>query len=274
MSTVLLCPPDYFDVIDQKNPYMTQKVAVNRVKARSQWNALCSALKQSGCEVETIDPVEGLEDMVFAANQGFVGEKEGFGKFVVPSRMVYESRRREVPFFTDRCRQRGYKVIELDFGGDYLEGHGDLLWHPDGSRIYAGYGFRSTPGGVEKFAAAMSEMGIPVAPLHLVDPYCYHLDTCLCPLNNEAALIFPGAYSAEGIATLHRFWKRIHLLTAEEAHRFMGNGIVAGGKYITPYVTSQLEAMLRQEGLEPVIVDTSEFEKAGGSCFCMKMFLP
>jgi len=25
---------------------------------------------------------------------------------------------------------------------------------------------------------------------------------------------------------------------------------------------------------EPGIVETSEFEKAGGSCFCMKMFLP
>ena len=91
-------------------------------------------------------------------------------------------------------------MIELDFGDDYLEGHGDLLWHPDGSRIYAGYGFRSTRGGVEKFAAAMSKMGIPVVPLQLVDPYCYHLDTCLCPLNNEAALIFPGAYSAEALA--------------------------------------------------------------------------
>ncbi len=178
------------------------------------------------------------------------------------------------PFYADWCRARDYHVIELDYGNDYLEGHGDLLWHPDGSRIYAGYGFRSTRGGVEKFAAAMSEMGIPVVPLQLVDPYCYHLDTCLCPLNNEAALIFPGAYSAEALASLHKFWKRVHLLTAEEAHRFMGNGIVVNGSYITPHMTPQLEAILHQEALTPVIVDTSEFEKAGGSCFCMKTFLP
>ena len=37
---------------------------------------------------------------------------------------------------------------------------------------------------------------------------------------------------------------------------------------------TELEAMLHQEGLTPVIVETSEFEKAGGSCFCMKTFLP
>ena len=274
MARVLLCPPNYFDVVDQKNPYMTGKSAVDRVKARSQWDALCGVLQQSGCEVETIDPVEGLEDMVFAANQVFVGAKDGYGKFVVPSRMVYESRQREVPFFVDWCRKRDYQVIDLDFGDDYLEGHGDLLWHPDGSRVYGAYGFRSTRGGVEKFAAAMSNMGIPVVPLELVDPYCYHLDTCLCPLSNEAALIFPGAYSASALAALHQFWRRVHLLTADEAHRFMGNGIVANGNYITPYVTPQLEEILHSEGLTPVIVDTSEFEKAGGSCFCMKTMLP
>jgi arginine dihydrolase len=274
MPKVLLCPPDYFDVVDQKNPYMTREAAVDLGKARRQWDALCSALQQSGCEIETIAPVAGLEDMVFAANQVFVGAKNGYGNFVVPSRMVYASRRREVPFFVDWCRERGYRVIELDLGDDYLEGHGDLLWHPDGSRIYAGYGFRSTRGGVERFSAALSRMGIPVEPLQLVDPYCYHLDTCLCPLNNEAALIFPGAFSAEALATLHKLWKRTHLLSAHEAYRFMANGIVANGSYITAAVTPELEAILAQEKLKPVIVETSEFEKAGGSCFCMKMFLP
>jgi N-dimethylarginine dimethylaminohydrolase len=274
MPKVLLCPPDYFDVVDQKNPYMSRECAVDRGKARRQWDALCSVLLQSGYEIETIDPVEGFEDMVFAANQVFVGAKDGFGKFVVPSRMVYASRHREVPYFADWFRNRDYRVIELDYGSDYLEGHGDLLWHPDGSRIYAGWGFRSTKGGVEKFAFAMSEMGIPVVPLELVDPYCYHLDTCLCPLNDDAALIFPGAYSAEALASLHKIWPRVHLLTADEAHRFMGNGIVINGRYIAPYMTPQLDAILRHEGLTPIVVDTSEFEKAGGSCFCMKTFLP
>jgi len=274
MPKVLLCPPNYFDVIDQKNPYMSREFAVDRVKARSQWDFFRSVLQQCGCDVETIEPVAGLEDMVFAANQVFVGEKSGYGKFVVPSRMVYESRQREVPFFVDWFRKQDYAVIDIGLDDDYLEGHGDLLWHPDGSRVYAGYGFRSTRGGVEKFSDAMSKMGIEVAPLELVDPYCYHLDTCFCPLNVDAALIFPGAYSSEALATVHKFWKRVHLLTTDEAHRFMGNGIVCDGSYITPYITPQLEVILHQEGLKPVIVDTSEFEKAGGSCFCMKMFLP
>ena len=274
MVKVLLCPPQYFDVIDQKNPYMTGTSAVDRVKARKQWENLRSVLQQSGYEIETIEPVEGLEDMVFAANQVFLGSKSGYGKFVVPSRMVYPSRQREVQYFVDWFRAHDFEVIDFDYGSDYLEGHGDLLWHPDGSRVFAGFGFRSTQGGVEKFSVAMSKMGIDVVPLQLVDPFCYHLDTCLSPLNHEAALIFPGAFSADALATLHRHWKRVHLLTADEAHRFMGNGIVAGGNYVTPHITPQLEQSLQREGLKPVVVDTSEFEKAGGSCFCMKVELP
>jgi arginine dihydrolase len=274
MPKVLVCPPDYFDVVDQKNPYMLREHPVDRVKARTQWEAFCGVLQQNGCQIETIDPVEDLEDMVFAANQVFVGEKPGYGKFVVPSRMVYASRQREVAFFSEWCRAHGFRVIDLEFGDDYLEGHGDLIWHPDGSRIYAGHGFRSTVGGVAKFSAAMSEMGIPVVPLELIDRYCYHLDTCLCPLNDDSALIFAGAFSATALASVHSHWKRVHLLDAEEAHHFMGNGIVLNRRYITPHVTPQLESILAQEGLTPVLVDTSEFEKAGGSCFCMKTFLP
>jgi N-dimethylarginine dimethylaminohydrolase len=271
---VLLCPPTYFDVVDQKNPYMSGESPVDHAKARTQWQALCSALEQSGCEVETIDPAPDLEDMVFAANQVFAGYKEGVGKFIVPSRMVYASRQREVPFYVEWYRKRGYRIVDLDLGDERLEGHGDLLWHPDWSRVYAGYGFRTTRGAVDKFAVAMSKMEIPVVPLQLVDPYCYHLDTCLCPLNNEAALIYPGAYSPESLAALRKLWKRIHELSADEAHRFMGNGIVANGRYITPYLTPHLESILEREELTPVIVETSEFEKAGGSLFCMKTFLP
>jgi N-dimethylarginine dimethylaminohydrolase len=274
MPTVLMCPPNYFDVVDQKNPYMLREHVVDRAKARSQWENLRSILQQSGCVIETIDPVEGLEDMVFAANQIFAGEKSGYGKFIVPSRMVYPSRQREVSFYEDWCRAHDYRVIKIGFGDDFLEGHGDLLWHPDGSRIYAGYGFRSTLGGVQKLATAMAEMNIPVVPLHLIDSYCYHLDTCLCPLNDEAALIFAGAFDAEALAAVHKSWQRVHLLNADEAHHFMGNGIVVNGRYITPHLTRQLKSILLQERLTPVLVETSEFEKAGGSCFCMKTFLP
>jgi|SRR5579862_1663977 len=271
---VLLCPPTYFDVVDRKNPYMLERQQVDTALARRQWEALCVALERAGCELEMIDPIPGLEDMVFAANQVFVGFNPRIGKFTVPSRMVHPSRQREVAYYVEWFRRRDFKIFDLMLDGDHLEGHGDLLWHPDWSRIYAGYGFRSTRGGVEKFQKRMADFEIQVVPLHLVDPYCYHLDTCLSPLNDEAALIYPAAYDAQSLNTLRGWWKRLHELTAEEAHKFMGNGIAVNSYYLTPYVTPHLESILLQENLSPVVLDSSEFEKSGGSLFCMKCFLP
>jgi N-dimethylarginine dimethylaminohydrolase len=270
-KTALMCPPTFFDVREPKNPYMGRPI--DPAKAQRQWQGLRRALEDAGVRVELIDPVKDLDDMVFAANQMFVGHHHQLGKFIVPSRMRYASRHKEVTFFVDWFRPRGYKIIDLDLDEDYLEGHGDLLWHPDRSRIWAAYGFRSTRGGIEKFASAMQQLGFPVIPLQLVDQHCYHLDTCLCPLNHDAALIYPGAFSPESLQTVRGPWKRIHELTRNEALQFMGNGIVANGRFITPPLTRNLEQILAQEGLTPVVVDTSEFEKSGGSVFCMKAFI-
>jgi N-dimethylarginine dimethylaminohydrolase len=249
------------------------RLAIDRLKAQQQWEGLRRALQDAGVQVEIIDPVKDLDDMVFAANQVFVGYHSQFGNFIVPSRMRHASRQKEVSFFVEWFRQRGYKIIDLDLDGENLEGHGDLLWHPHRSRIWAAYGFRSTRGGVEKFAAAMQELNFPVTILQLVDEHCYHLDTCLCPLNDDAALIYPGAFSAQSLQTLCAGWKRIHELSQDEARQFIGNGIVVNGRFITPRLTQNLQQILTKEGLTPILVDTSEFEKSGGSAFCMKAFI-
>jgi len=270
---VLLCPPTYFEVRDVKNPYMNGMPPVDRAKANEQWESLRNALQSAGVEVETIDPVRDLEDMVFAANQVFVGYHPRIGNFIVPSEMRHLSRQREVPYYVDWFRRRGYLVMNLDLYGECLEGHGDLIWHPDRSKIWAGYGFRSTKKAIEKFSAAMQKLEVPVIQLQLVDESFYHLDTSLCPLNEEAVLIHAGAFAEESQAKLRSGWRRLHELTREEAGWFMGNGIVANGKYITPRLTDNLSRILAQEGLEPVVVETSEFEKSGGSLFCMKCVL-
>jgi N-dimethylarginine dimethylaminohydrolase len=268
---VLMCSPTFFDVREVKNPYMGRQV--DHALARRQWESLCTCLEEAGVAVELIEPKEGLEDMVFSANPIFVGLHDKAGKFIVPSRMRYASRQKEVPFYVEWFREHGYQVFDLDLQGEYLEGHGDLLWHPDHSRIWAAYGFRSTRGGVEKFVQLMQGLGILVIPLQLVDEHCYHLDTCLCPLTQDAALIYPGAFSPESLEVVRNGWKRIHELSRTEAHKFMGNGIVANGRYLTPHLTPNLERILAHEKLTPVKVDTSEFEKSGGSLFCMKAFL-
>jgi N-dimethylarginine dimethylaminohydrolase len=271
MPRILMCPPTFFEVREVKNPHMG--VAIDRVLAQRQWENLRRAFQDAGLTVETIAPVPDLDDMVFAANQVFVGNHPQSGKFIVPSRMRHPSRQKEVPHYVEWFKLREYRVIDLDLTGEYLEGHGDLIWHPDHSRIWAGYGFRSTRGGVERFAALMAKMEFPVSLLELTDPYCYHLDTCFCPLNSDAALVNPGALSAESLAQIHKGFSRVHELERKDSLQFILNGVVANGRFLTPQITPRLTGILQQEGLTPVVVSTSEFEKSGGSVFCLKTFV-
>jgi arginine dihydrolase len=270
-TSVLLCPPTYFDVKEIKNPHM--RYPIDHVLAQHQWQNLRRAFERCGLTVETIDPVPQLEDMVFSANQVFVGHSAKHGKFIIPSRMRYASRQKEVPHYVEWFRSHGYKVIELNLENEFLEGHGDLLWDSERSKIWAGYGFRSSLGGVQKFADAMDEMGIPVSILQLVDEHCYHLDTCLALLKPGAALIFPEAFSKESLHKIRAAIPRIYEVTREDVLRFVCNGVLAGNNYVLPHLTPAISAALEKEGLQPLVVDTSEFEKSGGGVFCMTCFL-
>lgn len=271
---VLLCPPTYFEVRDVKNPFMRAGQTVDKALALKQWEKVRAAFEQAGIEAVTIDAVPDLEDMVFINNPVFVGESRELGPFIVPSRMRFASRQREVPHVVEWFQGRGYKVCELDLAGEYLEGHGDLLWQPDGAKVWAGFGARSRKGAVERFAAAMRKLGIEVVPLPLVDPIFYHLDTCLAPLSSDAVLIYPGAFSPEAQQAIYKNVGRAHEVTREEALKFVCNGVAANQRYITPQLTPMLERVLNREKLTPVVVSTSEFEKSGGSVCCMKLFLP
>ena len=66
---VLVCPPDSFDVVDVKNPFMVgQRGKVNTRLAREQWLEVTRAFGRCGIDVRELPAVTGCEDMVFCAN--------------------------------------------------------------------------------------------------------------------------------------------------------------------------------------------------------------
>jgi N-dimethylarginine dimethylaminohydrolase len=212
--------------------------------------------------------------MCFTAGQAFVGIDREDRSFAVPSRMLHRSRPDEVEHFALWYSQQGYRIIELELEGEeFLEGAGDLLWNPDWESVWAGFGHRSTRDAVDQFAALMESMGFEARKLELVDPHFFHLNLCLAPLAPEAALIYPGAFAPETLARI-RNWVETFEVTREEALQFVCNGVAVNGYYITPRLTPRLEQILGREGIEPIVVEVSEFEKAGGSVASLKMLLP
>src|SRR3954466_13990982 len=110
MPSVLFCDPNHFQIIDAKNPFMKPGHRLDLILARQQWESVKAAFEEAGLTSEYLASIEGLEDMVFANNQIFVGESAG-EKFIVPSRMRYASRQREVPHYVAWFKQRVFLFI-------------------------------------------------------------------------------------------------------------------------------------------------------------------
>ncbi|MDE2490583.1 MAG: amidinotransferase [Elusimicrobia bacterium] len=273
-SGVLLCPPDFYQVLAVKNPFMSGHVgAVDRAKARRQWEALREAFDAAGCPVSLIEPAPGLEDMVFCANQSLAGTRPDGEKVALLSAMRHPSRRREVASFERWYEEHGYRVVKLKgVGHETFEGSGDAVWHPGKRLIWGGYGFRSDAG---VFAQVARAFHAPVILLKLVNARFYHLDTCFCPLNSEAVLIHPAAFDAASLELILKIFPIVITAGEPEAVSKMAcNAVVVGARtaILQKGATSVANRMLAL-GLGVSEVDTSEFIKSGGSVYCLKQFL-
>lgn len=266
---VLLCPPDHFDIVDVKNPFMKgQAGQVDHARARAQWDALAAAFRATGLAVETLPPVPGCEDMVFTANPSFAGLDAQGGKTCVLSRMRFPSRQPEVDAHEAWFRARGYRTVRC---AAPFEGGGDAVWHPGERVIWGGCGPRSVS---EAYPFLADVFGVEVVTLELATADFYHLDTCFCPLDRETVLIFPGAFTATGLARIReRFPVVLEADAADARDRFACNAAAHDGHVVIQRGCGKLEERLLGRGLEVHAVETGEFMKSGGSVYCMKQWL-
>ena len=109
-------------------------------------------------------------------------------------------------------------------------------------------------------------------PLQRGDENFYHLDACFAPLRPGAALVYPGAFDADSLSRIRAHIPRLYEVDHEDALKFVCNGVSASGKFLTPAITRCVREALASEGLQSVVLDTSEFLKSGGSVCCLKLF--
>jgi len=161
-----MCPPDYYGIEYEINPWMSTERQVDHALAVQQWQSLRQILSAAGAKISEVPPVEGLPDLVFTANAAII-----IGKQAVLARFMHPQRQGEEPHFRRWLEEAGWEV--LDPPGDFsFEGAGDALFC--GDTLFAGYRMRSDAGGHQQIAKML---GVRVLPLELVDPYYYHLDT-------------------------------------------------------------------------------------------------
>lgn len=276
-STVLMVKPDYFDVVYSINPYMTdQKGQLNKIDrslARTQWETLKSAYEKLGLKVDTLDGHPELPDMVFAANQSFpfLDVKTG-AKSVLLSRMRSDFRKPEVPYFQKYYEAKGYKVYQLESPTLCLEGNGDVLTQPKSQRVWGGYGPRTDK---KVFEEMKNRFALEITPLELVCKDFYHLDTCFSILNEETVALQEDAFSSDSLKKIKSGFKNVISVSYEENLKYFAcNCHSPNGKdVLLQKGTTQFKSDLIKNGFQVHEIDTSEFMKAGGSVFCLKMML-
>lgn len=272
-NRVLMCPPEYFDVVDVKNDFMRSNVGgVDRALAGVQWQALREAFERNGIAVELVPAVPGCEDMVFTANPAFNGRRANGEPVCVPSRMAFPSRYREVDAHREWFASRGYTIVELPPDVTRCEGGGDAVWHPGRSLIWAAVGQRTERRAHDALAAIF---GVQVLSLDLADPRFYHLDTCFCALDERTALIYPGGFTEDGLRLIRGMFDDVIVVEEEEARGSFTCNAAAfeGGIVVLQRGAPRAAEQLRERGYTVVEVETGEFMKSGGSVFCMKAAL-
>jgi N-dimethylarginine dimethylaminohydrolase len=259
---ILMCPPDYYGIEYEINPWMHVDQGATRERAQAQWRRLHETLLLHGVTVELMVPQPGLPDLVFTANAGLL-----FGRRFFSSSFRHEVRARESPHFDAWFAAHDYTVEHVP-EGVYFEGAGDALFC--GRTLFAGYRIRSDVNGHQYLGKVLGRL---VLPLELVSPYFYHLDTCFCPLSPGEAIYFPGAFDAYGQKVLQAHVPKLLAVEESEAQRFGCNAVVVGRTVITNAGCERLHAGLREWGYEPVGVELDEFIKSGGSAKCLTLRL-
>jgi N-dimethylarginine dimethylaminohydrolase len=260
--TILMCPPDFYGIEYEINPWMSRSQGSDSSRAKEQWQSLKSLIESLGARVELLSPVPGHPDLVFTANAGLI-----WRDVAIVSRFRFDARRGESPIDAAWFKANGFEVRELPGGMDF-EGAGDGLFC--GETLFAGYTIRSDAR-AEQWVA--DQIGCRVIPLQLVDPHYYHLDTCFCPLNTTTAAWFPAAFDDYAQKVVREHIPALLEVIPEEASRFACNAVVIGTDVILNSGCPQFERRLTDAGFVTHATELDEFIKAGGSAKCLTLRL-
>ncbi|MCU1542701.1 MAG: N-dimethylarginine dimethylaminohydrolase [Microbacteriaceae bacterium] len=264
--TILMCRPDFFTVVYRINPWMDPALPTDTSLAVRQWEALYTIYVDLGFDVRLIDPIDGLPDMVYAANGGFVLDGIAYG-----ASFTYPQRQPEGPAYMDWFGANGFEVRTPE---NINEGEGDFLLV--GDAILAGTGFRSASNSHEEIGRIF---GREVVTLTLTNPNFYHLDTAIAVLDpqpgseNPNIAYLPNAFDGASLEILRERFPDAVIVNDEDAAVLGLNSFSDGLNVVIASRAADFERQLRERGYNPIGVDLSELLLGGGGVKCCTLEL-
>jgi len=258
--TVLMCRPEFFTVVYRINPWMDPAIPTDTTLAVRQWETLYQTYLDLGFDVQLIDPIDGLPDMVYAANGGFVIDNIAYG-----ASFTHPERQPEGPAYMEWFGANGFDVRDPQ---NINEGEGDFLLV--GGVILAGTGFRSASNSHEEIAGIYNR---EVVTLTLVNPSFYHLDTAIAVLDDTNIAYLESAFDEESLVKLRALFPDAILATEEDAAVLGLNSYSDGYNIVIASRAKDFERQLRERGYNPIGVDLSELLLGGGGVKCCTLEL-
>jgi N-dimethylarginine dimethylaminohydrolase len=108
-----MCPPDFYGIDYEINPWMDRKRPADHVVAVRQWQDLHRMLQEAGATVSLLPSVAGLPDLVFTANAALV-----YQDAAVLSHFRPPQRQPEEPCYEKWFSEHGFRVRRLNGEGE------------------------------------------------------------------------------------------------------------------------------------------------------------
>jgi N-dimethylarginine dimethylaminohydrolase len=300
---VLMGDPTHFSVQGGANPHTRTRWgtrrSVDRDLAIQQWHMLKDTLTDLGIEVLVVPPDAAQPGLVYPANAGVMwdvdralprAERRMLLSNLLPTRAGEQAHYARVlagaGIATETLDASMRFEGEADFfpvGDAYLLTHGRLEKQrfvpafsiPPWKRVY---GFRTDVRVLDILAPRVDPK--PVLRIELSLEAHYHGDTALCAFGprREHLLVYRAAIAPGDWPRLEsNFGETLIELDEADAKRYAANSFTytrPGGSdsflVLPGGVSERLQAQIRERGVNPVVVDVSEFlKKGGGSVKCM-----
>jgi dimethylargininase len=227
------------------------RVPVDAVLARAQWEGYVEAFRSRGWEVVVVEAADDQPDGVFVEDAVVV-----FGDVAVLARAGAPSRRGELPGVAAAMAAAGIPTVGIAEPGT-LDG-GDIL--KIGTTVYVGRSARTNDAGIAQLRAIVEPRGWTVVPVPVTR--VLHLKSGVTALPDGIVVGFeplvddPSAFPA--------------FLAVPEEH---GTAVVVLDERTVLMSSDAPEtaALYRARGLEVVTVAVTEFEKLEGCVTCLSV---
>jgi N-dimethylarginine dimethylaminohydrolase len=213
---------------------------------------------------------------VFVANGGLALPRLQRPLVLLPS-MKFPQRQAELPYLVEMYKEIGIPVIPFPTK-DVFEGQAELKWFFGGNLAVCGPGHRST---VKSFKV-LAKLFEYVYGLHGLDPPrlvitplisadYYHLDVAMLEVNETTCIVHKRSMTPASIKALRAAGLTVHVIDTKDS--FCLNAVISNGVLITHKLTdpSLAKTLKTLTGCDLIEVETTEFEKSGGSVRCMTL---